>query len=483
MDPVVAGVLVGAAALSLIAVNFLRGRGTQDRGTIVPGELLVLWRAAAEAARLTDVRLVESFQDRPRLWGRAGALSVRLDTFVRGNLEGTVVVIRELGHRPGELSFRAEGVGSALAKALGRGELELGDPAFDDAVDLQGSPELACALFDAETRLAVTRLLRGVVAPAERSDVPRLVIASVSLADDELRIELPRPATLGLTDEVAPGLCGAIPVARRLVRPPDLAAALARNLREDPLPAVRLSNLRVLVERHRDHPAAREALTAALADPDEEIRLRAALALGEQGHATLAAIASSPESDDRRAARAVHGLGDALPLDLALDVLEVARHRVAAAEACLAALGPRGGREVVDALARVLAREDWALGVAAARALGASGEAAAEGPLVEALHSISADLRVAAAKALGHVGSAAAVPTLRGAAERFGDAGLRRAVRQSVAAIQARLAGASPGQLSLASGEAGQVALVDKDSRGIVSLANEGPPPGPDRLR
>jgi hypothetical protein len=73
---------------------------------------------------------------------------------------------------------------------------------------------------------------------------------------------------------------------------------------------------------------------------------------------------------------------------------------------------------------------------------------------------------------LGVAGSARAVLPVREATEGLMvDGDLRRAGRQAVAAIQSRLLGASPGQLSLAAGAAGQLSLADADGRGQVSLA------------
>ena len=68
---------------------------------------------------------------------------------------------------------------------------------------------------------------------------------------------------------------------------------------------------------------------------------------------------------------------------------------------------------------------------------------------------------------LERVGTVAAVMPLREAAERVRE--LRRTAARAVGAIQARIEGASPGQLSLAAGDAGQVSLVE-ESRGRVSL-------------
>jgi hypothetical protein len=94
--------------------------------------------------------------------------------------------------------------------------------------------------------------------------------------------------------------------------------------------------------------------------------------------------------------------------------------------------------------------------------------------LLAILQHETADLQVAAAHALGRIGTVAAVPLLQEAAERSpDDQNLRRATRQAVAAIQSRLQGASPGQLSLAGTvDAGQLSLAP-DEAGQLSLADD----------
>jgi hypothetical protein len=92
-------------------------------------------------------------------------------------------------------------------------------------------------------------------------------------------------------------------------------------------------------------------------------------------------------------------------------------------------------------------------------------------PLLLALATEGQDyaLRLAAVRALGQVGSAHAVPSLADLASA-GSADLRRAGREAIATIQARLHGATPGQLSLDPGSAGQIALAD-DAAGRLSEA------------
>jgi hypothetical protein len=82
------------------------------------------------------------------------------------------------------------------------------------------------------------------------------------------------------------------------------------------------------------------------------------------------------------------------------------------------------------------------------------------------------------------VGTAAAVAPLQNAESR--DSETRRAARQAIAEIQARLAvasGAAPGQLSLAAGEAGQLSLAETDEAGRLSLAETAPVGRPGRAR
>ena len=111
-------------------------------------------------------------------------------------------------------------------------------------------------------------------------------------------------------------------IAARLVRPPDIGARLAENLEREPHENVRLSILRVLLERHHKHPRAQEALLqAAREDRSDEVRLRAALALGIRGWDTLIEIASQLMAVDEHSARAIAGLGDRLSSEQAQAIL------------------------------------------------------------------------------------------------------------------------------------------------------------------
>jgi hypothetical protein len=216
--------------------------------------------------------------------------------------------------------------------------------------------------------------------------------------------------------------------------------ALARNAASDPQAGVRLQCLRALVREHLRDEAIDAVLAAAADDESQQVRLEAAVARGPAGRPALLTLAAEGWTDDAVAAQALDALGPHVPPDRARAVLEHAlgTERYATAAACLRALGR--GR---DAGARAL------LWQAAAHARPA--------------------IALAALEALGTVGGVDDVPRLR-AVESEGPRALASAARQAVASIQARLAGASPGQLALtADALEGRVSVAD-DPGGRVAL-------------
>jgi HEAT repeat protein len=464
------------------------------------------WREAARTVGLADVEEAETLGFPRSLTGTTSGLRVRIERYKRGRHNaGTRIVLGPLG-LPG-LSLRREGFGTSFEKALGEKEVEIGDPAFDDGLYVQGHPALARALLDADTRSQVLGLFRGEAWSGRASDVRARV--SGDLLQVEIRERLFEPG---------PDLCQALSrllaVARRLTTPRDVAARLAANLPGEPNPRVRLECLLTLMREFPAHAATRAALLAARTDASAEVRLRAGSALGAEGRDCLLELASGHGAEDSCAARAVGALGERLEWMKAEEILAQALHhrRVATAMACLEALGRWGGEGAVPGLAKVLRVEMGEIAVAAARALGATGAVAAEGslvraltggageqedasapaagvtgadaaerPLAAALAAEAVELKVAAARALGRVGTVSAVPALRDAGERSRDRELHRAVRQAVAEIQSRLPGAAPGQLSLSEAEsgAGQLSLADDDVGGRVSLAESEEPTPP----
>lgn len=417
------------------------------------------WETAAEACRLTRLG--------PATWAADGEgpfrdLLVRFGEWSEGEdsniVRGTLIVVGARDHGIVSLSLWPETTATARAKERGAREIETGDDGFDDEFYVTGPSTVVRAVLDAETR----RLLRSL-----------LVEVDLQIVNGELRGRVVRTAESPplhglLLSRTLPLLLDA---ARRLRRPVDMGHRLAHNATTDPEPGVRRENLLALVRDDPDAPLTRETLRAACADRSDDVCVRAAAALGDEGLATLLALARDAGGDDRAAGRAVAALGHRLTAEDAHAILahSLRSRRLETALACLASLGRRNDAGAIPVLAKVLALETGEIAVAAAKALAETGLPAAETPLLAALARDLPELRVASANALGRVGSVAAVPPLKDLESRSSDEATRRAAREAAAAIQSRLPGASPGQLSLAAADAGALSLAE-DETGRLSL-------------
>lgn len=403
------------------------------------------WRDAVEACGLRIDRISAPVSFYFRLDASDGPLQVRIRATRQKYLGGLQVAIRCDGP-PGFAEVRIRKEAGGVQRKLR--EIELGDPAFDDAFFIQGPVRLVSALLDAETR----RLLRDIHAACR----------GVEIGDGEIRAEM-MPAQLGILIPLMMDL------ARRLDRPLEVRSRLAENARQDPEAGVRLQNVLLLAREQPEAPDSLEALRLACSDPSPWVRLGAALELGPAGRETLLQLADT-RGDDALSAKAVSHLGQGLPFERAHELLVACLRwrRLNTARACLQAIAASGVAGAVEVLAEVLDRESGDLAAATALALGAAGDSAAEPALIRALGRDESDVQLAAAQALGRVGTAAAVQPLKEAAERRG-ADLRRATRQAVAEIQSRLPGASQGQLSFADAEAGRLSIAP-DPGGQLSL-------------
>jgi HEAT repeat protein len=223
--------------------------------------------------------------------------------------------------------------------------------------------------------------------------------------------------------------------------------------------------LEMLTERFPADPRTSQALADARQDRSPEIRLAAAMASGEDGHATLAALLAAAETPEETAWRAVDALGGHLDTGLALTCLDAAvgAERYSLARALLATLAASADERAVARLATLVAGAGAELAAAAARALGDCQAAGVEAALLPGLSNELPDVRHAAAEALGKLGTAGAVAALHATVEAHSlDLALRRAAGAAIAAIQERLTGAAPGQVALVEGEAGGLALGEQ---------------------
>lgn len=477
MDPISLTLLAVSAACALSALGL-----SQRAWALELRRRREAWDAAAAHSGLSGL-----LRSKTALEGRKDGLRVRLEPFTSTEVSGTRISIWGQG-LPADLTVKR---GTPRQK-----DVEIGELAFDDAVLVRGEPALARALLDAETRRlldALThcrlerpgrapfwadgRLVRGYLL----TDVADLATWRGTGAQRDANGEyvFGRPDGFdyfGGSQRLPEVLQLLLSLAARLRPPRDVGQRLADNLAREPEGRARLLLLNTLLEQFPDHPATRASLHAALADPDARLRLRAGRLLGPEGRAVLLALARGEGAADEENAEAVKALGDEVDLEELLAILKDALRlrKTATARVTMGALARVGGVAAVPPLAKVLAVENGRLAAAAAEALGATRDAAAEEPLLEALASAAPQVKLAAARALGQAGTGAAVAALK-EAEAEGGA-LRREAHQAVAEIQARLTGASPGQLSLAGGESGQLSLAGEDPAGRLSLAKRTAP-------
>lgn len=411
------------------------------------------WRRAAELCGL-HVSSTSRFPFH-KLSAESESISIGVTEVSPRELLGNHVWVACSTPTRASLSISEEGAWTQLEKVFsGRGELEIGDAAFDQAFLLGGSPSRLLALLDAETRATLATL--------QRQSRLQIQGGTVSASFHESRLEIGFDRMLAQM----------IAVARRLSADIDVPRELAANSRRDPVAAVRLQNLVALIRDFSEHEVVAETVAAALGDSVPEIRLRAAMAAGAAGHEVLVALAEDAAIEDECAAAAIAALGRRLDSARAETILRSAlrSRRLETAVACVEAMGAAGAPESAATLRKVAAVERDRLAVAAARALARVATPAAEAALREALGRDLAEVRIAAAEGLGRIGSVESVPALRETAARHGDDKvLQRTARQAIAEIHSRLPGASPGQLSLAAESAGQLSLTT--AGGELSLA------------
>lgn len=441
-----------------------------------------LQRKKAERDKRTELALVlPAFEAAARQMGFRFARETRLfGACIEGDIDGdhvvaqctapaeepwlTTITVWLQAPLPHDVWFRSHWrTGTSLVDdRAGSSEpaADTGDPAFDGLIAVGGRVGAVRALLPAPARHAIATLARG---------------AAVRLRKGEFAYEIFERVTNA--NRLTALIHSARTALRTLPHLSDVSAALAEAAHSDPVSGVRARCLATLLSEEPDHPRTSGALDAALADPSDSVRVVAATALGERGVPVLREIAMREEGDEEPSARAITLLGRHLPVEQTLAILDSAlgRKRLAVAAAAIESLGRSGDAAAFPRLLAVLHGDDTGLAVIAADALGDAASPATELALIQALASSSnPPLQRAITRALGRAGSIAAIAHLRAMlASGECHSSLVPTVQQAIAAIQARLPDASPGQVSLAEGEAGQVALADESDSGRLSIVDK----------
>jgi hypothetical protein len=415
---------------------------------------------------LETARRVHGFEFEPRRVGWREAKGRRGDYHVFLDLQKFEERLHEPRHDDKVYaSLRSDRLPVDIGFSPERGEsadILTGDAVFDDSVEVAGDPVVLAALLDESLRL----------------EIRNLVARNGCLHNGKLSWT----TTMGLTGDVVSRLLVELAeLAERLIeaRNCDVPACLAANAAKDPIPGVRLWNLSLLQQRFPALPATKEVSRLSLADPEPWVRLAAARFLRDEGNAVLRSLVADEWTPDQASAEAASLLAVRLPIEESGPLL-VAALKGRAGETRRQAIHYLGRLRYTPSLGPLcvlLAHAEARTGAAAAAALGALGDPKAEPYLVDALRREAAELRVAAARVLGRLGTVRAVePLLHELDTKRLDGESRHAIREAVSAIQARLAGAEAGQLSMSAttAEAGRLSLATpRAGPGDVSLARE----------
>jgi hypothetical protein len=163
-----------------------------------------------------------------------------------------------------------------------------GDAAFDHQARITGSEPVALAVLDRETRTLVMR---------------EVVHRGAVVEGGCIRLIKPK---LGDVAEAIPDL---VELAQHLaVSTGDIPRRLARNVDSDLQAGVRVRNLRVLLDHHRDHEVTPEVCRRALGSPYPSLRVEAGIGLGEEGVTALCELARDESVDEELRVRAVEHL-------------------------------------------------------------------------------------------------------------------------------------------------------------------------------
>lgn len=431
------------------------------------GVILVLGRLAWVASdRRATVRR------RVRAAARVLGLETANGSWASGRIDGFRVEIRPLGSgpyselsvdstsRPGacippDLMLRSVTVAERLQNEE---DVRTGDEPFDNVLRIEGKTDEVLALLDGTTR----RLIDEPLATNLRVWDGRVCrdVDSENLVKEVRRV---------------------VELAGRLTLSPDsIPHRLAHNAHADPVAEVRLRNLDALLQRYPEASCTRGTLSDLLKDAFAEVRLRAAIASGPKGYATLARLVGADEASEKIALAAFDFLCAHVSQRSKWPFIGSAlKHRSRwVRERAFGQAVRLGGAKARRHLVRLIEDPDLELALEATRAIGKLGDSSCEPALIKALASEDLRLSKAAAEALGAFGTAAAVVPLReavgGAAASLLAPDLRKAVHDAIRRIQSRLPGAEAGQLSLArSGDAeGQVSLAALASEGELAVAD-----------
>jgi len=374
---------------------------------------------------------------------------------VKEHKESIEVILHGRNAFPNSIRLNGEGV---LRNMLSGTDIEIGCPRFDARTHVSSysnqSETMTAALLDAQTRNGVSRVVVSGGAKVQGGEI------SINTKLD--------------VDQVASVVQSFVRLAQHLrMEKSEIPARLAANALQDPVAAVQLHNLSLLLQFYGNKREAVETCRRVLQFPEPAMRLVAAIHLGQEGIPLVRKIARSRRaSADVRVKALRHLLSNDEParvIEIATDLLEDQPPMVR--RVAIQCLGRLQHAPSLDALTSLFDNtSDAATALEVITALRRIGDPAAEGALMRALGRRSDRVKTAAIEALAELGTVRAVEPLHALA---GKRKFKRIARAAIDAIQSRLGKVEAGRLSLAptiDPEGGLSVVGDPEKAGGLSL-------------
>ncbi len=268
-------VVFGIVAAFALAMRLMRARTVRQAN--------VAWQVVGERMGL---RFSCEGND-AQLSGQLEGCRVLVERFLRSQGKTRVLAtrIRVAGQIPPGVQVRPESAWQQVQKVWEGQDLQVGDDAFDGAVNLRGPAHHLRACLDYPTRRRVE------------------LAVSEGLRVEDGTILKEMNGAMDSVDELAQSIRRAVGLSRALsVDAPAITAALAANARRDPAPGVRRHCIEALLERAPTSDAATSAVRSALDDADERVRVLAARrSIGPEAQEALFALATSKDDEVCRA--------------------------------------------------------------------------------------------------------------------------------------------------------------------------------------
>jgi HEAT repeat protein len=418
-------------------------------------------RRAVEASEAVAVRLkLQVIRDAglvlhaPDLQGTIGQQTVRMHTVrdPEGRRRMQVIVSARHICPAAALQVRARRGWGRLKALVSREAIPTHDPDFDALAATYGEPYLVATLLNGRARRAIADGMRAF---------------GLEVIDGDARIVRTTPITDA--DDLEAMLLAVAHVGEALASTGSRSERLLETVQGDPIPAVRVHALNLLLDGPRD-PSQRVAAQGALTNRSPAVRLRAASFLGVDGFEALAELVRDCVAPDAIRAKALQHLAFNAPAyivrPLIMPALESASPEVIQAGALAASRHQH--RDAFVPLCRLLGHFDAPTEASIARALGRLGDVPSQPILLKLLDNPHDEARVAAAESLGFIGDIDAVAALLPLTQGVKASGaLKQTARASVEAIQGRARGAGAGHLALT------------DAGGDLSLIDPAPPTTP----